>query len=204
MTEPEPLTCSCGRIFASDRAIRSHRSRSAPCALSIDEAFWRKVDWSDLDGCWLWTGSTRGKGYGRLSWQGKSIFATHVALGLSGIELLPGQMACHHCDNPICVRPDHLFVGTNSDNMRDMLAKGRANRTPEYRRRLSEAGKRNWQVPPDVRRQRGDVIAERFTPTIRCGYPLAQSEGGCFRVPGHGDSHRSKAGMLRRRGVRVT
>lgn len=76
------------------------------------------------DGCWEWTGGTDGGGYGMFNYAGVSYRATRISLMLDGRD--PGEkMACHHCDNPPCVRPDHLFVGTNADNMQDMVAKGR-------------------------------------------------------------------------------
>lgn len=100
--------------------------------IPVDERFWTKVDRSDRDGCWPWTGYLRGKpgattaGYGRLHFRGRVIPVTHVAWYLANGELPPeGMLIMHRCDNPPCVRPSHLMVGTYSDNMRDAQAKGR-------------------------------------------------------------------------------
>lgn len=76
------------------------------------------------EGCWEWQGAIDGDGYGIFTYAGKTYRAAREALTLDG-RPPDNKMACHHCDNPRCVRPDHLFVGTNQDNMRDMVAKGR-------------------------------------------------------------------------------
>lgn len=69
-------------------------------------------------GCWLWTGPIRGRGYAAL---GRNRYLTRELLGISSRDLV----ACHRCDTPSCVNPDHLFVGTRLDNAADMVKKGR-------------------------------------------------------------------------------
>lgn len=74
--------------------------------------------------CWIWTGVKRG-GYGRYSIKGK-LFNAHVrALEMATGPLLPGEKVLHRCDNPPCVRPGHLFRGTQADNVADSVSKGR-------------------------------------------------------------------------------
>lgn len=85
--------------------------------------FWEKVN--KTEGCWEWTGSKNKKGYGSFGVDGKTQKAHRVSWMLTFGEL-PEDDVLHTCDNPSCVRPDHLFVGTNQDNMRDMADKGRA------------------------------------------------------------------------------
>jgi hypothetical protein len=75
-------------------------------------------------GCWLWLRKAPG-GYGYCKINGKAVPATHVALMCTGIEVKAGMVACHTCDNTYCVNPDHLFVGTQSDNVLDAVKKGR-------------------------------------------------------------------------------
>lgn len=90
------------------------------------ERFWDKVT-KTPDGCWTWNGSQSGSGYGQF-WDGKRNIPAHWFL----LDEIPtvGQEACHKCDNRLCVRPSHIFIGTRSDNMKDMVAKKRHNTRP--------------------------------------------------------------------------
>lgn len=78
-------------------------------------------------GCWIWIGNTMGNGYGVLSLGGrrKSMLAHRFSYSRYVGELSDVDFVCHHCDIPSCVRPDHLFKGTASDNMKDCWRKGR-------------------------------------------------------------------------------
>lgn len=79
-------------------------------------------------GCWEWQGATNSMGYGRLSngdGKPKTLLAHRVAWQCVRGRIPKGMCVCHRCDNPLCVRPSHLFLGTRGDNMRDMYAKGR-------------------------------------------------------------------------------
>ena len=76
-------------------------------------------------GCWLWTSHLDRKGYGNIGCNGRWFKATHVSLFLRGVTVPPGHLACHKCDVPACVNPSHLFVGTQSDNLRDSWQKKR-------------------------------------------------------------------------------
>jgi hypothetical protein len=93
---------------------------------SWEEHFWAKVDKSS--DCWIWRGVLNQQGYGQFHdcrMPEKHARATHVAYRLSGQVFPAGAFLCHACDNPPCVRPDHLFAGTPDDNVQDMISKGR-------------------------------------------------------------------------------
>lgn len=98
-------------------AAEPKRSRTKP------PAFWPRVQISD--GCWEWQGSRSGYGYGTMKIAGAVVYAHRFSWELHFGLIPPRMFVCHHCDNPPCVRPDHLFVGTATDNARDRNAKGR-------------------------------------------------------------------------------
>ena len=76
-------------------------------------------------GCWQWLGATHA-GYGVFGFNRQMMRAHRVSYELYVGPIPPGLSVLHRCDNPPCTNPDHLFVGTQLDNMRDMCAKGRA------------------------------------------------------------------------------
>lgn len=110
---------------------------SAGCAgedkkKSPEIAFLEKIDKNSSNKfyrgtrCWLWTGAVNFAGYGKLRVKGQIVSAHRYSLEVHlGRKLPPEQMACHHCDNPPCCNPDHLFVGSAKDNAIDMVQKRR-------------------------------------------------------------------------------
>jgi hypothetical protein len=90
--------------------------------IPAEQRFWRLVTLGD--GCWERGGSDR-HGYGLISIHNRQQLAHRYSWELHNGPIPTGINVCHHCDNPRCVRPDHLFLGTQKDNLRDMSAKGR-------------------------------------------------------------------------------
>ena len=97
---------------------------------TLEERFWQYVAPEPNSGCWLWDGGLC-KGYGVISTgsgKARQLLATHVSLGLHGYPR-PSEafQACHHCDMPACVNPQHLYWGTVSENRADMFKRQRQN-----------------------------------------------------------------------------
>ena len=89
--------------------------------------FWKNVHRGPE--CWEWKGHCRaGYAYGGFYMNGKNMVASRVVYENEVGHIPDGFHVCHHCDNPKCVRPDHLFAGTRSDNIRDCVKKGRFNK----------------------------------------------------------------------------
>lgn len=89
--------------------------------------FWARVEIVDDEtSCWLWLGGRYGRGYGSFPIRpGKNVTASRFAYADKVGPIPEGKFVCHHCDVRLCVRPDHLFVGTQKDNIGDAVAKGR-------------------------------------------------------------------------------
>ena len=109
----------------------------------VGARFWIKVDMNGgLFACWPWMGARTERGYGRFGLGGKNRHAHRVAWELTYGPIPAGLWVLHHCDNPACVHPDHLFLGTHADNMADMSSKRRqAKQHPNLRGELNGATK---------------------------------------------------------------
>ena len=104
---------------------RQNRTRQ-PVTVDVANAFLASVD--RAGSCWTWTGKTDSDGYGVLYKDYADFRAIRIAFEIA-FDVSPGALfVCHRCDNPTCVRPDHLFLGTSQENTADRHAKGRSAR----------------------------------------------------------------------------
>lgn len=133
---------------------------------SASERFWSKVNKNGPihpvlgTRCWTWIGGKRDRGYGAFRYL-DSQSAHRVSWILKFGQIPKSKLVCHHCDNPSCVNPDHLFVGTSLDNNQDMVKKGRG----KYPGPINPAsGDRNGLRLHPERAARGDRNGARLYP----------------------------------------
>ncbi len=159
-------------------------------------------------GCWLWTGAADSDGYGFIQIAGKQRRAHRASFELLGGKSAAGLCVLHRCDNPACVNPAHLFLGTPADNTADMDAKGRRKNKPAVlvcKRGHSVEGAnlyvKDSSDTPDLPGLRSDVLEKFKTPPCgttkgavkwvrrrrsshrRAGRRWTRLRRGCFRGP---------------------
>ncbi len=91
----------------------------------IRDRFEWKIEVDEYTRCWLWTGAKDSKGYGKFSIEQKYCGAHRASWLIYNGEIPDGMLVCHHCDTPACVNPVHLWIGTQSENLKDSVRKGR-------------------------------------------------------------------------------
>lgn len=122
------------KINGKKRGVFVSKGKRQP----LVERFWEKVN--KTEGCWLWTAAKKQKNYGMIGvLPSRNRLAHRVSWELHNGPIPQGMKVLHKCDNPPCVRPEHLFLGTHQDNMRDMVSKHRGSTCGGNRRKLSES-----------------------------------------------------------------
>lgn len=124
---------------------------------TLEERFWEKVAKGGPGECWPWTANCDRDGYGRMSVKGKQARAHRISYQINRGPIPNGLNVLHKCDNPRCVNPKHLFLGTNGDNMADKTRKGRAARV---------CGERNG----------GALLSEKDVLTIRSRHKKGETQ----------------------------
>lgn len=103
----------------------------------MSDKFWNRV--RKTDGCWQWTGPINEHGYGIYGARHNGVrtrsFSHRYSFAMANGPIPPGKCILHKCDNRVCVRPDHLWLGTRKENTADMMAKGRG-RWPGQKKKL--------------------------------------------------------------------
>lgn len=138
----------------------------------VEDRLWNRIH-KAADGCWLWTGATNTMGYGQIYVDGKNRLVTRTIWALKFGSIPNGLLVLHRCDTPPCCNPDHLFIGNQSDNMRDCASKGRIYRG-------------------------GGPRGPRVTHCLR-GHEYSQDNTRLYR----GERYCRACGHLRRRGVKT-
>lgn len=121
-------------------------------------------------GCWVWTGTTGNKGYGQLWEAGRMIRAHRFAFETAFGPIPAGMYVCHRCDVRACVNPAHLFLGTNDENMADMVSKGRQAR-----------GERNGQSKLTEQKALAIRADPRPYPQIADAFGISQTQISCIK-----------------------
>ena len=94
---------------------------------TLQEKFEQKVERIPFSNCWIWKAWINEHGYGRMRVKNNLVLAHRVSWEIHKTSIPKGLCVLHHCDVPSCVNPDHLFLGTQKDNILDMFKKGRGN-----------------------------------------------------------------------------
>lgn len=132
---------------------------------NVQRRFWKHVEKSE--NCWVWKGWKHRDRYGLVRINKRMYMAHRIAYQMSVGPIPEGMLVCHRCDNPPCVRPDHLFLGTDYDNQQDAIRKGRIR---NYAR-----GERQWRAK--LTQSQVDKIRAKYIPRKYSTHKLAIEYG---------------------------
>lgn len=136
-----PLCISPDHLYLTGRERQSDKSHNTLLDFSSDKMkkewaadtydtralkrMMEKVEVDEATGCWMWTGAKTPRGYPKTFYKGAYFGAHRLMYFLEKGNIPEGLNVCHDCDTPLCINPDHLFTGTQKDNLKDMTDKGR-------------------------------------------------------------------------------
>lgn len=138
---------------------------------TVEERFWAKVDKDTPSGCWMWTAHRNQWGYGVFSGEGRRLILAHrFSFRATQGPTPEGKIVCHTCDNPACVNPAHLYLGTHWDNAQDCVRRGR---------RPRQDGERNYNAK--VTQRQVKEIRKRYANGegilgLAAEYPVGKSQ----------------------------
>lgn len=142
--------------------------------MTIRERLLSKACVNESTGCWEWTGKKNADGYGRFGLNRRIWLAHRLSYAMHLAAIPEGMVVRHRCDNPACINPDHLLLGTHADNVADMISRGRANFST-----LSQY--RHGETNPNAKLSAADAaeIRRRYVPRVCTQKQLAREYGVC-------------------------
>jgi hypothetical protein len=149
------------------------RLRREEADANLAERFYSYVERTDA--CWLWRGPTDRDGYGIITYHNRASRAPRIAYIIAHGSIPDGAAICHTCDNPLCVRPDHLYAGSLSDNRRDAQQRNRWARKNLDNVPRGERNTRARLTDDDVREIRAALARNETQPAIAKRYGVNQA-----------------------------
>lgn len=141
LQHPQAWTHLIRRCIMDTLPPHAHKGNSSqrhgPLPRPLPERFWEKVNVKGVNDCWEWNACQYKNGYGKFALtRSNAVYSHRLAYELTYGSIPNGLYVCHSCDNPRCCNPNHLFAGTQTDNMQDCKRKGRNSPPPHKKREV--------------------------------------------------------------------